>query len=95
MRDFTHYVVSSNSGAGLHYDVSPLNRARDLPPFPQRIARWSCDGPYLIAWGHTVVTHKPLPDELFIAAEPEAARFKSISNWFRKRREYRPQILHP
>ncbi len=93
MRDFTHYVVA-NSTAGLNY-LSPLASARDLPPFPQRIVRWGCNGPYLIAWGHTVVTHKPLPDELFTITKADAKIFKSIGNWFRKRREGRPSILHP
>jgi hypothetical protein len=95
MRDFTHYVVSSNSGAGLNYDVSPLNRARDLPPFPQRIARWGCDGPYLIAWGHTVMTHKPLADQLFLPTHLDTNAVSPIGNWIRRRRKTNTNILHP
>jgi hypothetical protein len=91
MRDFTHYVVTSNSTAGLGY-ISPLNGTRDLPPFPQRMVRWGCAGPCLIAWGHTVVTHKPLPDELFIGNQTATKLRNPIGNWFRKRRD---AILHP
>ena len=95
MRDFTHYVVTSNAGSRLHYDVSPLASSRDLPPFPQRIARWGCDGPYLIAWGHTVVTHKPLPDKLFLPAQLAFNAVSPLGNWIRNRRNARPNILHP
>ena len=95
MRDFTHYVVTSGAGAFLNYDVSPLTRAQDLPPFPQRIARWGCDGPYLIAWGHTVITHKPLPDQLFLPVQLNTNALSPIGNWIRKRRKARSNILHP
>ncbi len=95
MRDFTHYVVTSNSGVGLNYDVSPLSRSRDLPAFPQRIARWSCDGPYLIAWGHTVMTHKPLPDKLFLPTQLDRNAINPIGNWIRSRRNAKTSILLP
>lgn len=91
MRDFTHYVVAANSNAGLGY-ISPLTGTRDLPPFPQRMVRWGCAGPCLIAWGHTVVTHKPLPDEFFLGAPAATTLRNPIGNWFRKRRD---AILHP
>ena len=93
MRDFTHFVVA-NSNAGLSY-LSPLTSARDLPPFPQRIVRWGCSGPYLIAWGHTIVTHKPLPDDAFLAQSAQSHHGNPIGNWIRKRRQGLPSILHP
>ena len=94
MRDFTHYVVTSNSSAGLSY-IAPLNGTRDLPAFPQRMVRWGCAGTCLIAWGHTIVTHKPLADELFIGANSAAHSRNPIGNWFRQRRAGFPSILRP
>ena len=91
MRNFTHYVVTTNN-AGLHY-VAPLSGARDLPQFPQRMVRWGCVGPYLIAWGHTIVTHKPLPDALFNDAAINIKSSTPIGNWFRQRRKALPRLL--
>ena len=92
MRNFTHYVVTTNNNAGLHY-VTPLSTAQDLPQFPQRMVRWGCAGPYLIAWGHTIVTHKPLPDEMFSGTKPTTKSNNPIGNWFRQRRKALPRLL--
>lgn len=92
MRNFTHYVVTTNNNAGLYY-VTPLSTAQDLPQFPQRMVRWSCAGPYLIAWGHTIVTHKPLPDEMFSGTKPTTKSNNPIGNWFRQRRKALPRLL--
>ena len=50
-------------------------------------------GYWLVSLGHTIVTHKPLPDEMFSGAKPNAKSNSPIGNWFRQRRSALPRLL--
>ncbi len=86
MRNFTHYIVTNHADIGLNY-VLPFSSNRDLQRRPQRMVKWGCVGPCLIAWGrNNNVPHAPLADDLFLPPEQMRNAHNSIGQWFKKRR---------